>query len=675
MPRSIVLSNSYLSVTLDEDGYVRDMFYPHVGLENHVNGHKHRIGISIDGYFSWLDSPEWEVKARYHEETMIGEVRYFHREMGVEIISEDAVYNELPIFLRRFEIHNPGLKYTDIKMFFSQEFSIGEVRLRNTAFYDPTKNAIVHYKGRRVFLVNGRSDHQGMDDYTVGVFKFAGKEGSFRDAEDGELSKNAVEHGPVDSVFRVCASCEKKEVVEVHYWICAAESIDDVYTLNDIVQAKSVPAMLRSTSCFWNAWSHTYMIDFLDLPTKVQQLYYNSLLILRCHVDHDGGIIASLDSEMLLYGKDSYAYVWPRDGAYVSVVLDKAGYTHVTKPFFEFCRDVLHPDGYLHHKFQSDKSLGSTWQSSIKQNDWLKDRILQLPIQEDETASVLHALWIHFTKNRDIEFIEELYKSFIEKAADFLVAFRDEKTGLPIHSYDLWEEVTGVSTYTCASVYGGLQAAANFCELLGKTSHAKRYRTAADEIVTVMKQYLFNKEMNSFIRYATNNDGHVEQHKVVDISSLYGLWYYDVLQPGDPMLEGTIQAVYDRLAVPGGIGGFVRYENDSYHSDPDTFPNPWIITTLWEVQRRLKYAESLEELQTIMQEITWVTDRMGDSPVLAEQYHPYTGEARSVSPLAWSHAVFVETVLMYLERMEEFGVKTSSDLRAAAPLKGSNPQL
>ncbi len=643
------------------------MFYPHVGLENHVNGHKHRIGISLDGYFSWLDSPEWEVKARYHAETMIGEVQYYHRELGVEITSEDAVYNELPIFLRSFTIRNPNKQYKNIKMFFAQEFTIGEVRLRNTAFYDPTKNAIVHYKGRRVFLVNGRSEHKGIDDYTVGVFKFAGKEGSFRDAEDGELSKNAVEHGPVDSVIRVCASCENQESVKVHYWVCAAENIDDVYTLNDIVNAKTVPAMLHSTSCFWNAWSHTYQIDFLDLSPKVQELYYNSLLILRSHVDHDGGIIASLDSEMLLYGKDSYAYVWPRDGALISVALDKAGYTHVTRPFFEFCRDVLHPDGYLHHKFQTDRSLGSTWQSSIKQNDWLKDRILQLPIQEDETASVIFALWNHFSKNRDIEFIEELYKSLIEKASDFLVAFRDEKTGLPIHSYDLWEEVTGVSTYTCASVYGGLQAAANFCDLLGKDKHARRYRQAADEIVAVMRKYLFNSEMNTFIRYATNDDGDVQQHKVVDFSSLYGLWYYDVLPPDDPMMVGTIQAVYDRLAVPDGIGGFIRYENDQYHSDEGTFPNPWVITTLWEIQRRLKYADSIGELRSIMQEITWVTDRLGDSPVLAEQYHPYTGEPRSVAPLAWSHAVFVETVLLYLERMDGMGVQNSSDLHAAEP--------
>ena len=36
--------------------------------------------------------------------------------------------------------------------------------------------------------------------------------------------------------------------------------------------------------------------------------------------------------------------------------------------------------------------------------------------------------------------------------------------------------------------------------------------------------------------------------------------------------------------------------------------------------------------------------------MLAEQYHPYTGEMISVSPLTWSHAVVVTTVMEYLAK-------------------------
>jgi len=664
MARPLYLSNSYLSVCLDEDGFVRDVYYPHVGLENHVGGYKHRLGIWVDGVFSWLDSPEWSIKVKYQARTMVGEITYVHSGLGISLKIEDAVYNELPIFLRHVTITNHDKKYQQIRLFFGQEFTISESKFRNTGFYDPTKNAVIHYKGNRVFLINGQTEYErGIDDYTVGMFAYAQREGSWRDAEDGELSRNAVEHGPVDSIVRFSLDCADKDSVKLDYWLCVAENIDDVYRLNEIVIRKTPQALLHSTQCYWSAWANSQApADFRDLSPEAVELYFTSLLVMRAHVDHDGGTIASPDSDMLFYGKDSYAYVWPRDSAYLNIVLDKAGFSHITKPFFHFCREVLHPDGYLHHKYQSDKSLGSTWHSSITQQDWLKDRILQLPIQEDETASVLHALWIHYQQSHDIEFIERLYKPLIEKMANFLVAFRDKETGLPIHSYDLWEEVTGVSTYTCATVYGALNAAANFSDLLGKNNHAATYRAVANDLRRVMKDHLFDPELKSFVRVAYLEDDQVRRVPVVDMSSLYGLWYYDVLEPDDPMYLGTVAAVEDKLRIRHGIGGFVRYEGDRYFKD-DTqeVSNPWIITTLWDLQRRLKYATKLAELQGYMQEIQWTIDRLGDFPLLAEQYDPDTGAPRSVMPLAWSHAVYVETILLYLARYEELSQKVKKN--------------
>ncbi len=657
MARSLLLSNGYLTVALDKYGFVRDLYYPHVGLENHVSGNKHRIGISVDGYFSWLDAPEWSVSVSYEVNSMVGRFHYQHAWLKIEILTEDVVYNELPIFVRRIELHNRDLAHSKIQMFFGQEFAIGETRFRNTGFYDPTMNCVLHYKGRRVFLVNGHSEEGGMTQYTVGVFGFEGKQGSFRDAEDSELSLNAVEHGPVDSVIRLCASCQGKEKAELYYWLCAAETMDDAYKLNTVVHQKTPKAIVYSTKSFWNAWVQTQSHHFFGLSDQVKRLYNDSLLVLRSHVDHDGGIIASADSDMLLYGKDSYGYVWPRDAAFTAIALDKAGYTSVTQPFFTFCRRVLHPDGYLHHKFQTDLSLGSTWHSSIRQRDWLEDKILQLPIQEDETATVIYALWNHYLCNKDIEFVELLYKPLIEKAADFMLAFRNQETGLPIHSYDLWEEVTGVTTYTCTAVYGGLMAAANIAELLGKLNHARDYRAAANAVVQAMKTYLYDAELQSFVRVGYIEDGQVRREKIVDISSLMGLWYYDALPHTDDQFIATQKAVEERLHLREGIGGFIRYEGDSYYKDAQTpLPNPWIITTLWDLQRRLKFARDGESLQRDIRDLEWVVDRLGSAPVLAEQFHPFTGAPLSAAPLAWSHATFVETVLMYLDKIKEFGL-------------------
>jgi GH15 family glucan-1,4-alpha-glucosidase len=221
----------------------------------------------------------------------------------------------------------------------------------------------------------------------------------------------------------------------------------------------------------------------------------------------------------------------------------------------------------------------------------------------------------------------------------------------------LWEEISGVSTYTCASVCGGLQAAARFATILGKYNHAHSYTLAVSEMVKAMKSYLFDPELNSFVRGLQVEGVAVKKLKIVDASSLFGLWYYEVLGNDDPMFIGTQKAVEERLHNKQGIGGFVRYENDQYFRDQKApLANPWIVTTLWEVQRKMRQAEKQETLLALAEELNWVTDRMGDLPVMAEQYHIESGAPLSATPLAWSHAVFVETVLLYLEMVQKFSL-------------------
>lgn len=656
MPRALTLGNGTFLVCLDTHGFVRDMYYPYVGLENHVAGHKHRIGFMINGQYTWLDDGTWQISIGYKPETMVGYLVCKNEALKVTVVMEDIVYNETDIFIRQVDIYNHSDQRMDIRLFFHQVFHISESKKRNTAFYDPTHNAVVHYKGRRVFIVNGRTTMGGaIDDYTVGAFQFDGKEGSFRDAEDGHLGKNAVEHGSVDSVIRFSAICEPREKARIFYWICAGHSLENAYALNDIVMQKTPAAMLHSTEAFWHSWLKTNAMDTSALTKEQKKLFDTSLFILRCHTDNKGSIIASADSAMIEYGKDDYSYMWPRDAAFIVSTLVQAGYDEVTKPFFLFCKDVLHPDGYLHHRFRPDKSLGSTWHATTSQNEWLKDKILQLPIQEDETASVLFALWKHYEVSKDLEFIELLYKPMIEKMAEFLVSFRDKETGLPLPSYDLWEEKIGISTYTCAAVYAGLNAAAQFCELLDKRDRMRKYKQAAQEIKDAAIKHLFSQELDSFVRIAYQHGPEVVHEKVVDASSLFGLWYFGMMEQSHPLFQKTLAQVRARLRNPADIGGYIRYEHDAYFKDTD-ISNPWIITTLWEALRKL-YKDEVDDhdFAYVEKVFDWVVQYRYNSGVLAEQLNPYTGTSRSATPLVWSHAVYIETVLRYLEKKNKVG--------------------
>jgi len=80
--------------------------------------------------------------------------------------------------------------------------------------------------------------------------------------------------------------------------------------------------------------------------------------------------------------------------------------------------------------------------------------------------------------------------------------------------------------------------------------------------------------------------------------------------------------------------------------------NPWFICTLWLADYFITRAKSPAELKLALPIFTWTAGHALESGVLAEQVNPYTNEPISVSPLTWSHATVVSTIIKYLEKLE-----------------------
>lgn len=648
MPKAIVLGNGNILIGEDNFGQVRDFYYPNVGLENQVGGgYIHKIGVMVDKDFSWLDSGDWEIKIKYAQESLVGLIDAFNHKLNLKLEFKDIVYNETDIFIREVSIFNLSDQSKQIKIFFHQEFEIYGAHGGDTAFYDPRNNTIVHYKGRRNFLINAVAEVEGFDDYSIGNFDTFGKEGTYKDAEDGKLSKNPVEHGLVDSVIGFSIPLDGQKSKTIYYWIAAAKTIKEADELNNYILGKTPQHLLKTTEDFWRAWVNKQKFDFSNLNEEIVDLFKKSLLIIRTHVDNKGAIIASCDSDMLQHGKDNYSYMWPRDGALVAISLDKVGENVAAGRFFEFCNEVITDDGYFMHKYRADRSLGSSW------HPWVNNGQLELPIQEDETALVLIALLEHFKMSKDLEFIESIYNSLIKKAADFLALYLDDSTFLPKPSYDLWEEKFGIHTFTAASTFGALKAAAEFSDLLGKTDTANKYRTIAESIKKGVVKYLYDQD-GYFVKMARGAKDEMEFDKTCDISSPYGIFKFSVLDKNDQMLKKAFEIAEERLTIPTNIGGLARYEGDDYYRvSPDVTGNPWIITTMWLAQYKIALAKNLLELEDTKKYLLWVVRNASSSGILPEQLNPFTGEPISTAPLTWSHAEYVSTVIQYMEKLKE----------------------
>jgi glucoamylase len=380
-------------------------------------------------------------------------------------------------------------------------------------------------------------------------------------------------------------------------------------------------------------------------------LFYRSLLILRTQIDHGGAIIAANDSDITQWGRDTYSYMWPRDGALVAHALDLAGYSEVTLPFYQFCARVLTEKGFFLHKYNPDGTLGSSW------HPWINAGEAQLPIQEDETGLVIWALWRHFEIARHVESIQPLYHSLIMPAADFMAEFRDPDTGMPLPSYDLWEERQGTFAFTVGAVHGGLTAAANFAEAFGDSDRAETYRRAAREIRMGADRCLWNERANRFARSLyRDQSGEIQTDMTVD-SSLFGLFRFGLYDAADPRIASTMDAIRECLWIPTSVGGVARYQNDYYHRASDAVTgNPWFVCTLWLAEYFIAQARSEKDLEPALDLIHWVVEHALPSGVLAEQVHPFSNAPLSVSPLTWSHATFVMTVLEYLDRISSLEI-------------------
>jgi oligosaccharide amylase len=653
MSRSIVLSNGELCVALDHLAEVRDIYYPHVGLEDHVRGHYiHRVGIWTDGRMSWFDEDGgWEISISCEEEALASLIVARHAGLGVELTFKDIVHNERPVFFRRVTVRNTSDRSREIKLYFGHQFEIYKAHGSDTAYYDPASHSLIHYKGKRVFLIGAMLDGEAFNDYTAGRANFQGREGSHRDADDGSLTKNPIEHGPADSAIGLYAHYDPGQARTCHYWIAAAHSIPEAQELNQYVIKKTPEHLVQSTVDYWKAWVNAYKWNFHGLKPEHTMLFKRSLMYMRAHVDKEGGILASLDSDMLQHGLDTYTYVWPRDGAYIALALDTAGDANVSKRFFEFCNSVISTEGYFMHKYLPDKSLGSSW------HPWVKDGQMQLPIQEDETALVIYALRHHYEHSHDLEFLELMYDLLVEKAGNFIVHYRDSETNLPRPSYDLWEEKRGCSTYTAASCFGALVAAADMAKILGRTSDEAQFRGAAREIQEAIVKYLWDEKEGIFVKMVNHKDQEFIYDKTVDISSVYGIFAFEVLPANDPRLARAFDATVRRLSYGISIGGLARYEGDEYYkASKDAAGNPWIITTLWYAEYLIANAHTEADFDRVREIFSWVARRALSSGVLSEQVHPQTGVQLSASPLTWSHAGYVSAVLKYLARLEELGL-------------------
>lgn len=699
-------------VTFDQHHQIRDLYFPHVGQENHAGHGACRFGVWAQvprsdgtlgpGRMAWSSDGTWQTRRRYLRDALTTSVCLEQAAdggpgLGLRLYCNDTVDFHRRVYVRRIKLRNLTAMPREVRLVHHQAWHMLGTNVGNTAYFDPATGTVVHYRGPR-YISTGFFDREGRatsDAFATGTAGFGHAEGTWRDAEDGHLQGNPIAQGAVDSCIARHVELEPHGEATTYLVILCAESREEMLALHEWLRRQTVEGVLARTTAYWRLWVSGTSVRFGNLPDKYVELFKRSLLIVRTQVDDSGAILAANDSDILQFSRDTYSYVWPRDGALVADALDAAGFPMLSRRFFEFCQRTMTPEGYLHHKYNPDGSVASSW------HPWrTADGQHRLPIQEDETALVVWALWRHFERHRDTEFIRPMWVDVVQPAAEFMCAYRHPVTGLPRPSYDLWEERWGVHAFTVAAVWAGLRAAECFARAFGDTERARRYGLACAEIRRAAEAHLYDRRLGRFARRLVELNpqeapqpastgqpaavaggpgsgevggsvrvvGDIEGSVRVEHGAVYGvdevldasLWalgHFGMFDAHDPRVRDTMDAVRRRLSVQTAVGGVARYENDYYHRvtmDTARVPgNPWFICTLWLADDLIARASTRDELKAALPVMNWVAEHALESGVLAEQVHPETGAPLSVAPLTWSHAQVVSTAVAYLEKLEQ----------------------
>ncbi len=349
-------------------------------------------------------------------------------------------------------------------------------------------------------------------------------------------------------------------------------------------------------------------------------------------------MLAANDTDILQTARAHYSYVWPRDGAIISVALSRAGHPNYGRRFLEFCIPLISTDRpYFLQKY------GPTgrWERAGIRGSSMGAR--SSPFQEDGTALVLWAageLWRE-PEARALGW----YDDFIRPMAGFL-AFLYRPGSRPAPSQ--LRSLGGAPRHTRLDMRGSRGRASSRIvsgDGLGTFPGAERFARAADDVAAAVRERMWHPGLGRYVRTA-----HLDERKRVLLdetpdSSIAGLVLFGGQPPDDERAAATVDAVFEALEVRTDIGGIARNRGDYYFrtsEDMDRVPgNPWVICTLWAA----RMAATRGERPKASRLIDWAISRANNAGMLPEQVHPFTGEPLAVQPLAWSHAELVLAML------------------------------
>ncbi|HEV8129127.1 MAG TPA: glycoside hydrolase family 15 protein [Candidatus Eisenbacteria bacterium] len=628
MARAFVVGNGAMVAAGDRFGALHEIYAPHFAPEHQLLRRPARLGLSVEGSFRWLDEV-FEASIARGDGVPIADLSLRGSDPPLEIWIETFIDSRLPILVRRVEVTNRDDRFRDLALAFHHDFRLSGGS-REAASRDPATGGVVHHGGRRALLLNAI----GPDGAGVPLVTIAG------------------DRGAADSLLGVPIPLQAGASAMVTTWLAAARSVPEARKLDADARRLGVPGLLSRTRRYWSLWTSSGVRDEGDLPEEARDLYAQSLHALRLMQAPSGAFLSGLEAppdesspaEEMAPAAPEERWCRLREAAVAADALGRAGYGAAARRYFEFAAASARDAGELCAVLDADGAPAPAPEHVLRAADGI--------------ALHLWAAARHFDRERDTEFMGPIYESSLAPAAERLATATDPALGLPI-STDPWDERWGAHASVAAAVRGGLRAASRLAALFGETARARAWVGAADQIARAVGHSLYDPERGRFLRSVIlergeraerNADSAEPSERRLDLTldaSLLWLGLLDDLEPEDPRVKATADAVRDALWIREGAGGLARSEADA----ATAFGNQGVgraslLATLWLAQHGIRAARRLQDLEGARVLLLWTSARSEGAGLLPDRLDAET----RVAPSLAATAAFVTTVLDYGDR-------------------------
>lgn len=362
------------------------------------------------------------------------------------------------------------------------------------------------------------------------------------------------------------------------------------------------------------------------MKKQIQELVQTSKKVITDCSLPNGALVAA-NSIKSYFPKEAknYRYVWPRDALYICLAANILG-LNIEEKFFNWCM-----------KAEGWKKTGLFYEKYF-----VDGRKARHHFQPDQTGSVLIALFNYYENNKNAKSRggRKKFEKLIKKSADGLCRIWD-KDHFKLVAQDLWEErlcfpdLKDNFTYSLAICSRGL-----FCA--NKLIPNSKWLKTAQE----MKIVLLNNFKNQ--KYFYRSAGKINDPRI-DASLLGLVWPTGMVDANSKRMKITVQLIEEKIVKNKGIHRYEHDEYDGWMYKKDTNRKKgagyWPLLNFWMTIYYLEKSSGSNNLNDRKKAVEYYHKVLSDLKIRNKTFIPeqiFNNKIQvSVSPLCWSHAMFV----------------------------------